>query len=75
MEKVESALSGIKLKFLLDNPEKNGVLSYQEVELEREIISFLANLCCFRSLEESSDPEAHGMDCHIGLPHPQSFQT
>jgi len=57
MEKVESALSGIKLKFLLDNPEKNGALSYQEVELKREIISFLANLCCFRSLEESSDPE------------------
>ena len=57
MEKVESALSGIKLKFLLDDPGKNGAMSYQDVQLSDEIISMLVNLCCFRSLPESGDPE------------------
>ena len=58
MEKVESALSGIKLKFLLDDPGKNGAMCYQDIQLSDGIVSFLANLCCFRSLEESTDPES-----------------
>ena len=58
MEKVESALSGIKLKFLLDDPAKHGAFSYQYLQMSGGIISFLANLCCFRSLKESTDPES-----------------
>ena len=64
----------IKLKFLLDDPSEEWCLSYQDVQLSDGIISFLVNLCCFRSLAESTDPESW-----YGLPqghqHLQFYQT
>lgn len=57
LEMVTQGLSENMLKFLLEETGENGAMSYQDVQLSDEVISMLVNLCCFRSLPESGDPE------------------
>jgi len=57
MQRVEQVLSGLPMQFILESPENPQSFSLQSISLTPEIVSLLANLCCFRSLPESEDPE------------------
>jgi len=57
MQRVEQVLSEIPMQLILESPENPKSFSLQSITLTAEIVSLLANLCCFRSLPESEDPE------------------
>ena len=58
MERIKEVLSDIRLKFLLDVSGNQNAVTLKEVKLSNEIVSLLANLCCFRTVEGSDDPES-----------------
>ena len=57
VQRVEQVFSEIPMQFILESPENPKSFSLQSISLTPEIVSLLANLCCFRSLPESEDPE------------------
>ena len=57
MERIKQVLSDIRLKFLLDVSGNQNAVTLKEVRLSAEIVSLLANLCCFRPIQGSDDPE------------------
>ena len=58
MERIKQVLSDMRLKFLLDVSGNQNAVTFKEVRLSVEIVSLLANLCCFRKVEGSDDPES-----------------
>jgi hypothetical protein len=62
IDRIEAVLSQLQIKFLLDHPEKENEYSDQLISLDSKIVSLLANLCAFRSVENAEDPETlHGL--------------
>jgi retron-type reverse transcriptase len=57
MQRVVQVLSDLPMQFILESPEDPKSFSLQSVSLNAEIVSLLVNLCCFRSLPDSDDPE------------------
>jgi hypothetical protein len=62
IDRIGAVLSQLQMKFLLDHPEKENEYSDQLISLDSKIVSLLANLCAFRSVENAEDPETlHGL--------------
>lgn len=57
LDRVKEILSETDISFLLGVEGNRGKDETQEVKLCPEIASLLANLCCFRSVDGSEDPE------------------
>lgn len=62
IRRVEKILTNLKLRFLLDDGERENAYKWEDVTPNSKITSLLANLLCFRSVYGSDDPETfHGL--------------